>query len=230
MATGNIQSVDSVGQLTNLIGLIKGTSQTQTTTPNVSAAGMNQILQQILQQAPGITSQAKGAGLYNSSTQQLLNNDFTTRAAGELAKQQAGSTTTTKKAAPVSGTNLLAAIGLSAGKSLFGPTVSGAIKKSGVDQYGNKIADSLGFGSSPASSGGNPLDTGFSGNTFGGLADSLTDLGSSLTVDVAGEGIDAAGAGYNAAADYASNAGTDIASNAVSDTVDEGSFLGSLFG
>lgn len=233
MATGNIQSVDSVGQLTNLLGLIKGSSSSVTTTPNVSAAGMNQILQQILQQAPGITSQAKGAGLYNSSTQQQLNNDFTTRAAGELAKQQAGSTTKTTKNPSLSGGNLLMALGLSAGKSLLGPSVSGALKKSGVDQFGNKLADSLGLGGGPDSSGTN-LFSGDSSGSFsnvGGLADSLSDFGSSLGGDAAGSVLDETGTNLFEGA--ASSATGDIASSAIGDSagIDEGgSFLSSLFG
>lgn len=239
MATGNIANVDSTQSLLSLIGAVKGSSSSQTTTPNVSAAGMNQILQQILQQAPGITSQARGAGLYNSPTQQLLNNDFATRTAGELAKQQAGSTTTTKTAPKVSGGNILTLLGIGLGKSILGPTVGGIAKKSGFDQFGNKLADSLGVGSSGAGavdSGGTNLFSGDSGgggySNVGGLADSLSDFGSSLSVDAGGLGIDAAGAGFSAAADTGLNSGSDLVSSAISDTAEEegGSFLGSLFG
>lgn len=228
MAAGNIQNVDSTTSLLNLIGAFKGSSSSQITTPNVSAAGMNAILQQILQQAPGIASQGKAAGLYNSSTQQLLNNDFTTRAAGELAKQQAGSTTTTKKAPAISGTNVLAAIGLGLGKSILGPTVSGIAKKTGVSGIGDKLADSLGVGNtvsaadnvnaaapSPDSS---AMDL-FSGT--GGIADSLSDTGASI-VDQTGTNL------FEGAAPDVG----DAVSGAVTDVGEDegGSFLSSLFG
>lgn len=232
-AAGNIANVDSTQTLLNLLGAVKGSSSSVTTSPNVSAAGMNQILQQILQQAPGITSQAKNAGMYNSSTQLLLNNDFTTRAAGELAKQQAGSTTTTKKAPQVSGNNILMGLGLLAGKSLLGPTIAGIGKKSGVDQFGNKIADSLGVGSSSADVATNvnanapsatpdAMDL-FSG--YGGVGDSLSDVGSSI-VDQTGTNL------FEGASNAAGGSATDTVVGAIGDSAEEegGSFLGSLFG
>lgn len=225
MATGNIANVDSTSTLLNLLGAVKGSSSSQTTTPNISAAGMNQILQQILQAAPGIASQGKSAGLYNSTTQNLLNNDFATRAAGELAKQQAGSTTTTKAAPKVSTNNLLTLLGVGLGKNILGPTISGIGKKYGVNNVGDKLADSLGVGSNAQVSGNinanAPSPDSSALDLFSGAGDSLADFGSSLTVDTAGAGIDAAGAGFSAAADTGLvDAGEDAG----------GSFLSSLFG
>lgn len=231
MATGNISNTDSTASLLNLIGAFKGGSSSQTTTPNISGAGMNAVLQQILGSANGlaaVSSQGRNSGLYNSSTQQLLNNDYITRSAGELAKQQAGSTTTTKKDPTISKNNALMTLGLIAGKSVLGPTVSGFAKKLGVDNIGDKVANGLGVGadSSAGVVAGNVApspDAGamdlFSG--FGGASDALADVGSSLTVDTAGAGIDAAGSGFSAAAD-----------TGLVDAGEEegGSFLSSLFG
>ncbi len=237
MATGNIQSVDSVGQLTSLLGMLKGSSSSQTTTPNISSEGMNAVLNQILGSANGlaaVSSQGRSSGLYNSSTQQLLNNNYIATTAGELAKQRAGSTTTSKKDASLGGKDLLALIGLSAGKSLLGPAVSGAVKKSGVDQFGNKLADSLGLGSSSSGvavdSGSTNLfgsDTSSSFSNVGGLADSLSSFGNdtgSAVVDETGTNLFAGAAGD------ASSTATDTVTSSVADeaTDEGGSFLGSL--
>lgn len=106
MADANIAQVDSLSQLTNLLGLFKGKSQTSTTSSNISAEGMNALIQQILGGSQGlaaVSSGQKGAGLYNSTTNQQLTNDLVTRASGELAKQQAGTTTRTTQDAPLGG-------------------------------------------------------------------------------------------------------------------------------
>lgn len=244
MATsGNIANTDSTTQLLNLIGAFKGQNSSSTTSPNISAQGMNAVLQQILGSANGlaaVSGASKSAGLYNSPTQTLLTNDYVTRTAGELAKQQAGSTTKTSKAPLVSGNNILGLLGVAAGKSLFGPAISGGLKKTGVDQWGNKIADTVGLGSGGANasvdSAGTNLfssDTAGSYANVGGLADSLSglgsDVGSDLTVDTAGVGIDAAGQGLSQAAD---SAAADAGGSVLTDVAEDegGSFLGSLFG
>jgi len=103
--SGEIANVDTAAQLANLIGLISGKTQSQTTSSNVSKQGMDALMQQILSGPQGLASIANGqrsAGLYNSSTNQLLTNDFVTRSAGELAARQAGTTTVTKTPATLS--------------------------------------------------------------------------------------------------------------------------------
>jgi len=75
----------------------KSGSTSSTTKSNITPQGMNAVIQQILGGTNGLAAIANGektAGLYNSSTNQLLTNDLITRTAGELAKQQAGTTTT----------------------------------------------------------------------------------------------------------------------------------------
>src|ERR1700742_329805 len=70
----------------------------KTTTQNssVSAAGQSALLQQILSGTSGLASVAGGqhaAGLYNSSTNELLTNDLLTRAAGQVNEQNKQTTT-----------------------------------------------------------------------------------------------------------------------------------------
>lgn len=95
-------SMNTLVGLTNMIGAIQGTSKnqssTQTTQGNISQAGVDRVLQQILAGKGGvkdIAGAARGAGLYNSSTEAQLQNDLAARAAGEVAARQAGTTTTT---------------------------------------------------------------------------------------------------------------------------------------
>lgn len=101
MASANIAKDDSLTQITNLLGMLTGKTQTSTTSSNVSAEGVNALIQQILGGTQGlaaVSSGQKSAGLYNSSVNQQLVNDLITRTSGEVAKQAAGSTTVTKTA------------------------------------------------------------------------------------------------------------------------------------
>jgi hypothetical protein len=71
-------------------------STSSTTKSNLTKEGMDAVIAQVLGGTNGLAAIANGektAGLYNSSTNQLLTNDLITRTAGELAKQQAGTTT-----------------------------------------------------------------------------------------------------------------------------------------
>lgn len=150
MDTGDIAQTGGAANLLTLAKMFKGTSSTQTTSSNISKPGMDALLQQILGSAQGLSSVAsgqRGAGLYNSSTNQLLLNDFMTRAAGELEKQRAGTTTTTRAPAQFGLGDIGTVLGLSAATSLLGPTVKGLAKKSGISGLGDKLANALGLGS-----------------------------------------------------------------------------------
>jgi len=232
-AAGNLSSSNSsIDQITNLLGLLKGSKETTTTGSNISATGMNSLLQQILGSSSGLASVAggaKSAGLYNSSTQQLLTNDLVTRTAGELAARQAGTTTTRSAPAKVGGSDILTVLGLTAGKSLLGPAISGAVKKYGVNNLGDKFAQSLGLGPAAASSDvAGYSDIPMGSGVTGALADLGTSLGSDLFVDASGSGIDPAGL-FSSAAD---SAAADVAANAATDTAADtsGDFFASLFG
>ena len=73
-------------------------TSTQTTRSDITAEGINKMLQDILSGDQGIAQIAMGersAGAYNSTSRQFLTNDLLSRTAGELAKLQAGTTTST---------------------------------------------------------------------------------------------------------------------------------------
>lgn len=83
-----------------LMGSEKNMGGTQTVKPNISKEGMDRLLQQILESNQGIGSVTMGqktAGLYGSTTNQMMLNDLLVRAAGELAARQAGVTTTSEQ-------------------------------------------------------------------------------------------------------------------------------------
>lgn len=92
--------VEAVNALVNLIApksSSTSSSGSTTTKSNISSEGMNALIQQILGGTQGLGAVAggqKSAGMYNSTTNQMLLNDLVTRTSGELAKQQAGTTTT----------------------------------------------------------------------------------------------------------------------------------------
>lgn len=153
MAEGNLPMSNGLDSLINLIGAFKGTNSTSTTKSNVTPQGMNALIQQILGSAQGLSAVAsgqKGAGVYNSSTNQLLINDLITRTAGELAKAQAGSTTTTRGTPKVGGQDILTLLLAQSANKLLGPTIKGVGKKLGLDEAGDNIANFLGVGSSGA--------------------------------------------------------------------------------
>lgn len=92
-------SQQTTGSTTNQQTTSQSGSQVSTTKSDISAEGIAKMLQDTLSAAgtgvADIATGAKQAGIYNSSTQQLLTNDLLSRTAGELAKAQAGTTTTT---------------------------------------------------------------------------------------------------------------------------------------
>lgn len=105
MATATDQ-LSGLSNLLNLVNSVQGksgtqkttTTGTQTTASNISDEGVARVVQQILAGPGGvkdISGAARGAGLYNSSTESQLLNDLTARTAGEVEKQRAGTTTTT---------------------------------------------------------------------------------------------------------------------------------------
>lgn len=218
-ATGAIAQQDTTGNLIKMLGLVKGTSTETSTQSNVSKLGMDQIIQQILSAGgSGLASIASGgrsAGLYGSTTQQQLMNDFVTRSAGELAKQQAGSTSVVKKPPMLGAKDLISgAAGVGVNK-LFAPSIATASKKLGLDKFGNQISEAIfgsgssagvaGSGSAAASVAAGTSDIGiggaFAGSTLGAEAFGGDAIASLLagTSDI-GIGAAAAGAGEAAAA------------------------------
>lgn len=104
MAAGDIAPVPGL-DLTTLLNTFLGksgsttgsTSNTSTTSSNISDAGVQEMLKEILEGNGGIKTIAnaeKSAGLYNSSSGTLLTNDLLTSAAAKVAVAKAGTTTT----------------------------------------------------------------------------------------------------------------------------------------
>lgn len=197
MATG----LETLTQLMGLQQAIRGQSQSSTTNKsgstttkgNISEEGIQRMIDQMLA-APGgvkdISSKARGAGLYNSSTEAQLTNDLMARTAGELAARQAGTTTEsdetimTETVAPGMGVGkaLLPMAAMALGKPLIERALSGGGNLlGGLFGGGSSMVDApmeslLGSGianpSFAAALGGNTL-----GNTFGGfLGNSSSDL------------------------------------------------------
>ena len=201
LSTGDVQAFQS------LLGLVKNPTTSTSTTPNISAAGIQQLLSQIMGGSQGLASVASGqkaSGLYNSSSNQLLINDLLTRTAGEVGKQTAGTTTTQKQNTALSGQNLLNSILAYSGGRILGPS----LKKVGnpLDTLGTKLADSLGLGSSSSPAG---AGAGASAGTAGmisaadaGLGAADTSMGAATLGAAAGESMLGAGAADAAMASY----------------------------
>lgn len=173
-----------------LLNTFTGKKSTTSTSSGISSAGMSEMLKSILGSTQGLAQLSQGqksAGLYNSTVNQQLTNDLLTRSAAEVSKAGSGQTQTTKVAPQVDPQKaLLATLGLSAGKSLLGPTIAGVTKKyGGLDDLGTKLADTLGYGSQSVS---DAASISAAGDIGGGLsfgAESLDALISSVGSDFA---------------------------------------------
>jgi hypothetical protein len=227
--------------LTDLIKLIKGSSSSSSTKSNISKEGVDAMIQQILQSSQGLAAVSMGqksSGMYNSTVNQQLTNDLTTRAAGEVAKLQAGTTTTQKTAPGVSGKDALTLMLAQGGKSLLGPSAKALAGKSGLDQLGNKLADALGLADSsgvPASIGTSAGLGEISLGDFAGL--SVPDIATSASADILGSSLAesfgvgsgdviasdiAASTAGDIGASAAADVGTEVATDALKDTATEG--------
>lgn len=190
-----IQKVDTVGNLTSLANLFtskKGTSTTTTGT-DISAEGINALIAQIMGGANGLASVAggqKSAGLYNSTTNEQLVNDLTSRTAGEVAKASAKTTTTTnQKQAPAM--DPMKTILNLAGNQL----IKAGLKKTGISGKFDEMTKSIFGGGGSVDSGGIGSVSLASGNA--GVASSVGSAGfSSAAISDMGislSGLDALG-------------------------------------
>lgn len=131
--------------------IFKGSSSSETTSGGtetkqtlMSQDAVNAMLAQILGGTQGlasVTSGSKNAGLYNSSTNQLLVNDLLSKSAAQVALASSPTvstkspTTATKVTPPqMSGLGALGTIGMSIGGNIL------------AKKYGPKILDTLGLG------------------------------------------------------------------------------------
>lgn len=129
-AASQLQGLMTLG---NALGLTKpqGQKTTQTSGNNISQAGLEYLMNQALSGPGGLAAigaQARGSGLYNSTTEELLKNDASARAAGEAATR--GATTTTTQQTQATGGTLnpsaliLPALGLLNNSGLLGQGAS----------------------------------------------------------------------------------------------------------
>lgn len=190
MATSAANQLVGLSSIVNTINGLSGRKQTQsgttTTTQksDITDEGLQRIINTMLAGNGGvkdISGAARGAGLYNSTTEAQLLNDLTTRVSGEAAARSAGTTqtSTTNQTVATPGMNLsslaIPAAGLLAASQL------GNIS-SGV----SSLASSLGLG------GGGGAITAGSGTNLAGLLSGGAALG---------------GAGITAGANAAANVG-----------------------
>lgn len=158
-STGAMQDTSNplagLAAINTFVGMLKGSTSSQTQQSNITPEGMNYLLTQILSGSQGLAPIAQGektAGLYNSTGRTQMLNDLSVRTAGELAAKQAGTTTTTRQNPSISLFPILAAF---AGTKLLGPTVKTGMQKLGIpsiDQLGTSISDAIwGAGSTAGS-------------------------------------------------------------------------------
>lgn len=213
-----IASDNTLSSILDIYTKTRGSTSSTTTSSNISKEGVDGLIQQILSSSQGlaqVSSGQKAAGLYNSSANSMLTNDLITSAAGKVGALQAGSTTRTRNGG-ISGSDAKTGLLLAAGKSLFGPTISGVLKKGASSlglktdkSAGDQIADFFGVGSA-----GSVDNSGT--NLFGDLKPSDFSGG--------GEYVDVLG-GFG---DIGSDAATDVTTSAVAD--ESLDILGGFFG
>jgi hypothetical protein len=120
----------------------KGSTTTQTNT--ISNEGAQKLLNNILSNTQGLGALTQGqrsAGLYNSTTSQLLSSDLLARAAAEVEARNSTTRQTTGITAPE--INPLAGIATILGAQVLGPTIKEGIAKTGVSNIGETIKNAV---------------------------------------------------------------------------------------
>lgn len=203
MPIQQMQSDGGLADITKLLELVKDQKSTSSTSTNITQAGVQQQINEILGANNGLAAVAGGqhaAGFYNSSVNTQMINDLLTRSAATVAARNATTTQTNTKKAPLSAKDVLTTIG---GLALKNPGKLKSLYQTVHDQlYGpNAVSDSV----TPVSTVGNSeLTADLSGNlneaiasgtdlnvtATGGTSDNVTEALSNLFND----------AGYDAAA------------------------------
>lgn len=117
---------------------------TRTSGLDVSPQGVQALIDQILQGTNGlaaVSSGQKGAGLYDSTVNQQLTNDLTSRTAGEVAKATAKTVETTTPSTTT--VNTVVPPSLDLGSTLL-TAGAGVLGKKVLDKAGGTIEDVLG--------------------------------------------------------------------------------------
>jgi hypothetical protein len=124
---------DLISGISNLAGLFtskksstttskSGGTTTQSSGSDITQEGINKIVSDILSGTNGLASVAsgqKGAGLYNSSTNQQLVNDLLSRTSGEAAKLSAKTVTNTTSTPETVSANTVVPAQMNAGSALL---------------------------------------------------------------------------------------------------------------
>lgn len=242
MATSN-NSLNTLVSGADLISKIMGGSSSTTTTgstqSNISQAGVDRLVQQILAGRGGvrdISGAARGAGLFNSSTEAQMLNDLAARTAGEVEARRAGTTTTQTSETTTPGMDI-GNLGLGLGALMLGrPLIERALGLTGdtaATAAGNALPANLSVAPGAAIGGqalgdltGLSLATSVSPN-FAGLGGNILQGAGSL----AGAGSGAAGLASDLGLELGVGQGASSAIlNTGLDTIPGvGSFLGGLF-
>lgn len=213
MPQAQLAADGGLSDITSLLSLVKGSSTTSTTGTNISTAGVQQQINDILSSNQGLAAVAsaqKSAGLYNSSTNTQLTNDLLSRVSAQVAAKDATTTQTVKKNAALNGSQVKGLVATAALNKLIGG--KGPIQNT-KDLY-DKVGDQLGFGPNSNSAVDQVLSNAGPGSNLGpGDLASLED-----TVDQGGtDGV--AGALVDSGADSAGITGTETV-DAISPVVD----------
>lgn len=183
LAAGNESSLDAILKLITTFSGSPKQTQTTTESSKVSAEGLQAILKQALEGNSGLAHIASGqanSGLYNSSTNQLLQNDLLSRLTAQAAANSKTSTQTrTMQTAPVVGQKGQTLAGaLAIGKSLY----NGLDSKTGQGllSKGKGLLDTV-FSSSDVGGGGATYISGVAPSDVGGVLQAAnTGAGDSL--------------------------------------------------
>lgn len=195
LETRQASNSGGLGDLAALLGMFTG--KEQTTQTKLSQTAMNQMLQSAFEKNGGlsaVSSGQRGAGMYNSSTNQLLTNDLISRLTAETAQRGAPTTVSSPAAInPLVGLAGLGVLQAFSKKSKAGEVASAAASSSGV---GAEAVTGTASGSA-ANFFTNPLDS--IGSMFSSGAESLGNLfnfgGGSSTPDFQPTSVNAINAG-----------------------------------
>lgn len=199
MPQAQLASDGGLSDITSLLSLVKGSSTTSTTGTNISTAGVQQQINDILSSNQGLAAVAgaqKSAGLYNSSTNTQLTNDLLSRVSAQVAAKDATTTQTVKKNAALNGSQVKGLVATAALNKLIGG--KGPIQNA-KDLY-DKVGDQLGFGPNSNSAVTDALSNAGPGDQLGSgdlasLEDSLGGGSDGVSGALASGGLDGGGIG-----------------------------------
>lgn len=236
-------STDTGTSTTQNSGAVTNTGSTTTST-SMSQDAMAAMLKTILEGTSGLAATAMGehtAGLYNSTTNQMLVNDLLSRSAAQVAQNAKTSTTTQNTAATDTRGSVTSNNGtkttvqnpsIKPSSAAKGAAVIGAIgllPKGLRDAIGTKIAGAMGSGDTPTTTGNTPnagsgVDTGNeTSDTPSDSTSTTPDVSPNTTPVTTGGNTDwtpDAGSGVDSGADAYAGSGTDTVASYSGDGTD----------